>query len=98
MTSSMTSGTETARNINRNLAQAAQAAGIAMGLGSQRAAIENTTLASTYQVRDLAPDILLFANLGAVQFNYGYGVDQCRRAVEMIGADALVLHFNAVQE
>ncbi len=96
--SSMTGGTEMARTINRNLAQAAQAAGIAMGLGSQRAALENPELASTYQVRDLAPDILLFANLGAVQLNYGYGVDHCRRAVEMVGADALILHLNALQE
>lgn len=96
--SSMTGGTEMAHTINRNLAQAAQAAGIAMGLGSQRAAIENPELASTYRVRDLAPDILLFANLGAVQLNYGYGVDHCRRAVEMVGADALILHLNALQE
>jgi isopentenyl-diphosphate delta-isomerase len=96
--SSMTGGTEAARTINRNLAQAAQAAGIAMGLGSQRAAIENPALAPTYQVRDLAPDILLFANLGAVQLNYGYGVDHCRRAVEMVEADALILHLNALQE
>jgi isopentenyl-diphosphate delta-isomerase len=49
-------------------------------------------------VRRVAPDILLFANLGAVQFNYGYGVDQCRRAVDMIEADALYLHLNPVQE
>jgi isopentenyl-diphosphate delta-isomerase len=96
--SSMTGGTEAARTINRNLARAAQAAGIAMGLGSQRAAIENPALAPTYQVRDLAPDILLFANLGAVQLNYGYGVDHCRRAVEMVEADALILHLNALQE
>ena len=52
----------------------------------------------TYDVRDVAPDILLFANLGAVQLNYGYGVDECQRAVEMIEADALILHFNALQE
>ncbi len=96
--SSMTGGTEAAREINRTLAAAAQSTGIAMGLGSQRAAIENPELASTFQVRDAAPDILLFANLGAVQFNYGYGVDQCRRAVAMIQADALILHLNAVQE
>jgi len=82
--SSMTGGTEAARTLNRTLAAAAQSAGIAMGLGSQRAAIENPSLASTFQVRDVAPDILLFANLGAVQFNYGYGVDHCRRAVDMI--------------
>src|SRR5258708_6199470 len=96
--SSMTGGTEAAAAINRNLAAAAQAAGIAMGLGSQRAAVENPALAATFQVRNAAPDILLFANLGAVQFNYGYGVDQCRRAVDMIKADALVLHLNALQE
>jgi len=96
--SSMTGGTETAAAINRNLAAAAQAAGIAMGLGSQRAAVENAALAPTFQVRAVAPDILLFANLGAVQLNYGYGLDQCRRAVDMIQADALVLHLNALQE
>jgi isopentenyl-diphosphate Delta-isomerase len=96
--SSMTGGTAEARAINRTLAEAAQASGMAMGLGSMRAAIEDESLAGTYQVRDVAPDILLFANLGAVQFNYGYGLDQCRRAVEMCDADALILHFNALQE
>jgi isopentenyl-diphosphate delta-isomerase len=96
--SSMTGGTEAARVINHTLAAAAQSAGIAMGLGSQRAAIEQPDLASTFQVRAVAPDILLFANLGAVQLNYGYGVNECRRAVAMIQADALVLHLNALQE
>ncbi len=96
--SSMTGGTERAQAINRTLAQAAQAAGIAMGLGSQRAAIEDAALAMTYDVREVAPDILLFANLGAVQLNYGYGIDECRRAVDLIQADALMLHFNALQE
>jgi len=96
--SSMTGGTESAREINRTLATAAQTTGIAMGLGSQRAAIERPNLAPTFQVRDVAPDILLFANLGAVQLNYGYGVDECLRAVEMIQADALILHLNALQE
>src|SRR5216683_1010682 len=95
--SSMTGGTAAAAAINQNLAAAAQAAGIAMGLGSQGAAVENAALAATFQVRDVAPDILLFANLGAVQLNYGYGLDQCRRAVDMIQADALVLHLNALQ-
>jgi isopentenyl-diphosphate delta-isomerase len=96
--SSMTGGTERAQNINRLLAEAAQEARIAMGLGSLRAALENPELAATYNVRPVAPDILLFANLGAVQLNYGYGVDECRRAVEIVGADALFLHFNALQE
>ncbi|MBC8097975.1 MAG: type 2 isopentenyl-diphosphate Delta-isomerase [Armatimonadetes bacterium] len=96
--SSMTGGTEMARRLNRHLAEAAQMHGLAMGVGSQRAGVEDPLLAYTYQVRDIAPDILLFANLGAVQFNYGYGVDQCRRAVDMIQADALILHFNVLQE
>lgn len=96
--SSMTGGTPEARAINERLAEAAQAAGIGMGVGSQRAAIEAPSLADTYRVRHIAPDILLFANLGAVQLNYGYGLDECRRAVEMIEADALVLHLNPLQE
>jgi isopentenyl-diphosphate delta-isomerase len=96
--SSMTGGVEEAGPINRNLAVAAQALGCAMGLGSCRAGIEDGALARYYQVRDVAPDVLLMANLGAVQFNYGYGVDQCRRAVEMVGAQALILHLNPLQE
>lgn len=96
--SSMTGGIEAAERINRNLAQAAQEMGVAMGVGSLRPAIDDPSLARTYQVREVAPDILLFANLGAVQFNYGYGVEECRRAVEMIEADALILHLNPLQE
>ena len=96
--SSMTGGTTAAEIINLRLAEAAQECGIAMGVGSQRAAIEHPEQASTFQVRKVAPDILLFANIGAVQFNYGYGIDQCRKAVDMIEADALILHLNPVQE
>ncbi len=96
--SSMTGGTEAAKTINMRLAEAAQECGIAMGVGSQRAAIEHPEQAETFQVRKAAPDILLFANLGAVQLNYGYGIDQCRRAVDMIQADALILHLNPLQE
>jgi len=98
LVSSMTGGTDEAATLNRRLAGAAQQAGIAMGVGSQRAALETPALAATFQVRREAPDILLFANLGAVQLNYQYGVEHCRRAVEMIEADALILHFNALQE
>jgi isopentenyl-diphosphate delta-isomerase len=96
--SSMTGGAELAYRINRALAEAAQQHGVAMGLGSQRAALKNPELTYTYQVRDIAPDILLFGNVGAVQLNYGYGVDECRRLVDMIQADALILHFNVLQE
>jgi isopentenyl-diphosphate delta-isomerase len=96
--SSMTGGTAEARQINVRLAEAAQATGIAMGLGSLRAALEEPELAKTYQVRSWAPDILLLANLGAVQLNYGYNETQCRRAVEMVEADGLILHLNPLQE
>jgi isopentenyl-diphosphate delta-isomerase len=96
--SSMTGGSQYAERYNLNLAEAAQHMGVAMGLGSQRAAIERPELVPTYNVRRVAPDILLFANVGAVQLNYGYGVEQCRRAVDMVAADALILHFNALQE
>jgi isopentenyl-diphosphate delta-isomerase len=96
--SSMTGGTAEAYEINRTLATAAQEVGMAMGLGSMRAAIEDPSLVYTYDVREFAPDIPLFANLGAVQFNYGYGLSQCQRAVDMCQADALILHFNALQE
>ncbi len=96
--SAMTGGTPEAQVINRRLAEAAQYAGIGMGVGSQRAAIEDPSLSDTYRVRHVAPGILLLANLGAVQLNYGYGLDECRRAVQMIEADALVLHLNALQE
>lgn len=96
--SSMTGGTSDAEIINLRLAEAAYVMRVAMGVGSQRAAIEHPEQAKTFQVRRAAPDILLFANLGAVQLNYGYGVDQCRRAVDMIQADALILHLNPLQE
>ena len=96
--SSMTGGTQEAHKINLTLAEAAQEVGMAMGLGSQRAAVADANLAYTYQVRSVAPDILLLANLGAVQFNYGYGLAECLRAVEMVQADALILHLNVLQE
>ena len=96
--SSMTGGTRHAGDLNRRLAEAAQECGIAMGVGSQRAALEHPEQVASFKVRAAAPDILLFANIGAVQLNYGYGLDECRRAVEMIEADALYLHLNAIQE
>lgn len=94
----MIGGIPEAEALNQALAEAAQQLGLAMGVGSQRCAIEDPRCAGSYQLRTIAPDILLFANLGAVQLNYGYGIEQCRRAVEMAGADALVLHLNPLQE
>jgi isopentenyl-diphosphate delta-isomerase len=97
--SSMTGGTEEAGEINQRLAEAAQEMKIAMGVGSQRAALEHPEQTPTFSItRKVAPDILLFANLGAVQLNYSYGLDECRRAVDMIQADALILHLNPLQE
>ena len=96
--SSMTGGTELARTINQRLAAVAQHYGLAMGVGSQRVAVEDPTVATTFAVRTIAPDILLFANLGAVQLNYRYGLDECRRVVETLEADALILHLNPLQE
>ena len=98
LVSPMTGGTPETARINRNLSIAAQEVGLAMGVGSQRAAIEDVTAAQFFQIRSFAPDILLFANLGAVQLNHGYGINECRCAVEMIDADALVLHLNPLQE
>ncbi|HVT19379.1 MAG TPA: type 2 isopentenyl-diphosphate Delta-isomerase [Thermoanaerobaculia bacterium] len=96
--SSMTGGTEAAGRINRNLAAGAERMRVAVGVGSQRKALEDPAKADTFQVRDAAPSVPLLANLGAVQLNYGLGVRECRQAVEMIGADALVLHLNPLQE
>lgn len=96
--SSMTGGAHDVARINMALAEAAEALGLAMGVGSQRSAIRDASLAYTYQVRRVAPSIPLLANLGAVQLNNGFGVDECRRAVDMIEADALILHLNALQE
>jgi len=96
--SSMTGGASMAQKLNLALAEAAEALGLPMGVGSQRAAVADPRLAPTYQVRRVAPSIPLLANIGAVQLNYAFGVDHCRRAVEMIEADALILHLNPLQE
>jgi isopentenyl-diphosphate delta-isomerase len=96
--SSMTGGTEQAKLINYRLAEVAQSYRLAMGVGSQRVAVENPQVAHTFAIRSLAPDALLFANLGAVQLNYTYGLEQCLRVVEILEADALILHFNPLQE
>ena len=96
--SSMTGGTDLAKTINFRLAAVAQRYGLAMGVGSQRVVVENPEVASTFKVRSLAPNILLFANLGAVQLNYRYGLDECLKVVDLLEADALILHLNPVQE
>jgi isopentenyl-diphosphate delta-isomerase len=96
--SSMTGGTEQARLINFRLAEVAQCYGLAMGVGSQRVAVEQPEVADTFAVRTIAPNIPLFANLGAVQLNYRYGLDECLKVVDLLEADALILHLNPLQE
>lgn len=96
--SSMTGGTKEGEIVNIHLAEAAQQIGIAMGLGSQRAALEDRSIASSFNLRKYAPSVLIFSNLGAVQLNYGVGIDECRRVVEIAQADGLILHLNPLQE
>jgi isopentenyl-diphosphate Delta-isomerase len=96
--SSMTGGTEQAKIINYRLAEAAQNHRLAMGVGSQRIAVEKPETADSFAIRKIAPDALLFANLGAVQLNYTYGLEQCLKVVEILEADALILHLNPLQE
>jgi isopentenyl-diphosphate delta-isomerase len=97
--SSMTGGDhDVVCTINRNLAQAAGRTGVAMAVGSQRVMFTNPAARASFELRDFAPDTLLCANLGAVQFNYGFGIDECREALAVLGADALYLHLNPLQE
>jgi len=97
--SSMTGGPARAEAINSHLAEAAQALGIALAVGSQRGAIETGgTDGLTQTLRHRAPDTPILANIGAAQLTRGFGVDEARRAVDMIGADALIVHLNPLQE
>lgn len=84
--------------INRNLAAAAEAEGVAMGVGSQRVMFNDPSARDSFDLRSVAPTALLFANLGAVQLNYGMTVGQVRDAIDALQADALILHLNPLQE
>jgi isopentenyl-diphosphate delta-isomerase len=95
--SGMSGGTPRARELNRALATAAQKFGLGMGVGSQRAMLVDPSSEDTYRVREVAPDILLLANIGAVQARDA-GPERVARLVEAIGADALCVHLNAAQE
>jgi isopentenyl-diphosphate Delta-isomerase len=95
----MTGGTTRAGEINRRLARAAERCGVGLALGSQRAMISKPELTRTFVVRDVAPDLpLLFANVGAVQLNYGVTAADIDRAVVDVGADVVNFHLNALQE
>ncbi|HMP72614.1 MAG TPA: type 2 isopentenyl-diphosphate Delta-isomerase [Kiritimatiellia bacterium] len=97
--SCMTGGDHAAvRAINRNLAEAAEETGVAMGVGSQRVMFTHPEAAASFALRGFAPTTVLLSNLGAVQLNKGFGVAEARRAVEVLDADGLVLHLNPLQE
>ena len=97
--SSMTGGPERAARINENLAEAAEALGLALAVGSQRIAIEGRGSGGLDRsLRDRAPSIPILANVGAAQLVLGYGEREARQAVEMIDADALIVHLNPLQE
>ena len=94
----MTGGAERSTVINRNLARAAQEVGVGLMLGSQRVMLEHPHALPSFDVRPHAPDILLIGNLGVAQLNKGYGAPELGRAAELVGADALALHTNPLQE
>lgn len=97
--SAMTGGPARGAAINAHLAAAAEALKIPFAVGSQRVALEGAQTAGLGpELRRLAPTIPLWANFGAAQLTQGYGVDEARRAMEMIGADALIIHLNPLQE
>jgi len=97
LVSCMTGGISEAGPVNRALAEAAQTHGVAFGLGSGRVLLDDPQRVAGFAVRNVAPDILVLANLGAVQL-HERDTDDCRRLVAACAADALALHVNAVQE
>lgn len=96
--SSMTGGTEQAAEINRHLATAAEQRGWVFALGSTRALIENKSYRESFKIRQYAPTIPIIANLGAVQFNYGFTAEKCQQILDITGANVFVLHLNSIQE
>ncbi|WP_332654642.1 type 2 isopentenyl-diphosphate Delta-isomerase [Brevundimonas sp.] len=98
--SAMTGGPARAEAINTRLAEAAQHLGIALAVGSQRAALaaDGPTPGLDMALRLKAPDTPILANIGAAQLTRGFGVDEARRVLDMIAADALVVHLNPLQE
>lgn len=93
----MTGGTERAARVNRDIAEACEALGVAFGVGSQRAMVERPELASTFSVRAVAPGTVVVGNIGLAQASR-MGLDALRRLTDAIGADALALHLNPAQE
>lgn len=98
LVSSMTGGSDLATAINQNLALAAEEKGWVMAIGSTRALLESDQYKESFMIREQAPTVPLIVNIGAVQFNYGYGPEECQRIIDKTGADSIVLHLNSMQE
>jgi len=95
----ITGGTLEATEINATIAEAVEELGLGMGVGSQRAAIEDKQLEKTFTIaREKAPTAFLIANIGGVQLVNGYGLKEAKKAIEMIDADAIAIHLNSLQE
>lgn len=95
----ITGGTVEAEKINGTIAQVVEKLGLGMGVGSQRVAIDDKRLERTFSIaRKKAPTAFLIANIGGIQLVNGYGLKEAKRALEMIDADALAIHLNALQE
>ena len=96
---SMTGGTPEATKINSRLSLVAEKFGLGMGLGSQRAGLLSSELAETYSIaRSNAPSAFLVANIGGAQLSKGLKVQEIKNMIEMIEANALVVHLNPLQE
>ena len=97
--SAITGGTEYAKEINSTLASAVEELGVGIGVGSQRIALENPSVAHTFSVvRERAPSAMVMGNIGCPQLSLGWGVEEAQRCVDMIQADALAIHMNPLQE
>ena len=97
--SSMTGGNcQLLHKVNRNLAIAAQETGVAMAVGSQRIMFEDKNSVESFKLRKYAPDVVLLSNLGAVQLNYGLGLRECKKAIEVLEGDGIYFHLNPLQE
>lgn len=98
MIASMTGGHPDTKSVNEALARTAEELGIGIGVGSQRAALEDNKQEDSFRiVRDVAPNAFIYANIGAAQLNE-YGISEIERAVEMVDADAIAIHLNFLQE
>lgn len=96
--SSITGGGKISEKINKALSEIANDFNIGFAVGSQTCAINDRRFEKSFKVRNYAPNILMFANVGAVQLNYGFSIDECKKAIDMIDADALIFHLNPLQE